>query len=249
MTTSWAWLTHTEPFSELDQPESPAAFVVEQVADRVFRIPLDRGFQYNPPGEAPIRVTQETLPTTDFASIPSYMSWFVSRYGRHTPAALVHDQLVIDDMPAADRVRADRRFLEMMDSLDVPPVRSRVMWSAVSLATRWHGSTSARIGILVWGVAAAAGISLLTYGIATLHGLAILVALVLPAIAALLWGSQYSAGLIGGYALPIVVLPAAASMLGYGSYWLIESVVRLARKVLPHNRRKDLPRPVAFHEK
>jgi hypothetical protein len=249
MTSSWTWLTHTEPFSELDQPDRPAAFVVEQIADRVFRIPLDQGFQYNPPAEAPIRVTRQTLPTTDFASIPSYMSWFVSRYGRHTPAALVHDQLVTDGMAVEARVRADRRFLEMMDSLDVPPVRSRVMWSAVSLATRWHGSTSARIGIVLWGAAATTGISLLAYGIATQHGLAIVAALALPAVGALLWGSQYPAGVIGGYALPVVVLPAAASMLGYGSYWVIESAVRLARKVLPHNRREDLPRPVAFHEK
>ena len=52
------------------------------------------------------------------------MSWFVSRYGRHTPAALVHDELVTDGMEFEARKRADRVFLQMLDDLDVPPCRA-----------------------------------------------------------------------------------------------------------------------------
>lgn len=33
-----------------------------------------------------------TLPTTDLASVPAVLRWFVGRYGVHTPAALVHDR-------------------------------------------------------------------------------------------------------------------------------------------------------------
>ena len=55
----------------------------------------------------------------------------------------------------------------MMDGLRVPPVRSRVMWAAVSLATRWDGGTARRIGMVVWFVTAAGGLTLLIHGIAT----------------------------------------------------------------------------------
>src|SRR5215213_7385289 len=100
----WTWVTDTAPFSQLDDVQVPASFVVEQITDKEFRIPAGLGFQYNPSHDgAVIRVTPESLPTTDFASIPRYMAWFVSRHGRHTPAAFVHDQLVTPGMPFEDR--------------------------------------------------------------------------------------------------------------------------------------------------
>jgi hypothetical protein len=242
----WAWLSATGRFSALDEPGKPASFVFEQISDENFRIPEGLGFQYNPAGDDAIRVTRDTLPSTDFASIPRYMSWLVSRHGRHTPAALVHDQLVSDGMEFEARKRADRAFLEMLDDLDVPPVQSRVMWTAVTLATRFHGPWAAKAGVVLWAALAVAGIGLLVWGLVTLTLWMILAALAAPAVAALLWGGQRSAGLIAGYALPVIAVPALVSLVGYWIYWVIEKGVKVIRQRKPENRGEQLPEPVAY---
>jgi hypothetical protein len=246
----WEWQRHTAPFSAVGAPDTPARFVVEQIANAKFAVPEGSGFQYNPPGsQHALVVTHATLPDTDFASIPRFMSWFVSRHGRHTPAALVHDMLVTDDMPIADRVQADREFLRMMDCLDVPPVRSRVMWAAVTVATRWKGNALARLGIVLWGLFAAGGVALLARGIVTGAPWQIALALLAPIPASMLWGSQRPAGLIAGLAMPFVVLPALASWLGYGVYWLVEQAVRFARAARPKNDLSQIPQPISFKER
>ena len=242
----WAWLSATGPFSALKAPGAPASFVFEQISDKNFRIPEGLGFQYNPVGGEAITVTRETLPSTDFASIPRYMSWFVSRYGRHTPAALVHDQLVTDGMEFEARKRADRVFLQMLDDLDVPPVQSRVMWTAVTLATRFRGPWAAKAGVVLWAALAAAGVGALVWGLVTLTLWMILAALAAPVVAALLWGGQRSAGLIAGYALPVIAVPALVSLVGYWIYWAIEKGVKLIRQRKPENRGEPLPDPVGY---
>jgi hypothetical protein len=242
----WAWRDHTDPFSTLNVPGGPARFVVEQVSDKEFCIPDGLGFQYNRDGHAPISVTPATLPTTDFASIPRYMSWFVSRHGRHTPAALVHDQLVVDDMAFEDRKEADRLFLEMMDDLEVPPVQSRVMWTAVTLATRLHGPLAAKVALGAWAVVAAVGIALLGWGLVTITPWMVLASLAGPALAAPLWGGQARAGLIAGYALPVVALPALASLLGYWAYWVVEKAVKVIRQRRPAHAGEPLPEPIGY---
>jgi hypothetical protein len=245
-TRRWKWVEATEPFSALGDPDQPALFVVEQISDKDFRIPVDLGFQYNPQTGEPITVTCTSLPKTDFASIPRFMSWFVSRHGRHTPAALVHDKLVTDGMPFADRKQADRLFLEMMDDLEVPPVQSRVMWAAVVLATRRKGTAASKIGLTVWAALAAGGICLFVWGVSTLTPWMIAVALLGPAAAALFWGDQRSAGLVAGYALPVVALPALASLLGYWAYWLVEQTVKAIRRTFRHNKEEDLADPIGY---
>ena len=242
----WSWLTATGPFSGLNEPGKPASFVFEQISDKNFRIPEGLGFQYNRSGEEAIAVTHETLPSTDFASIPRYMSWFVSRYGRHTPAALVHDVLVTDGVEFEARKRADRLFLQMLDDLDVPPVQSRVMWTAVTLATRFRGPLAAKAGVVLWAALAAAGIGALVWGLVTLTPWLIVAALVAPAVAAMLWGGQRSAGLIAGYALPVIAVPALVSFVGYWIYWVIEKGVRAIRQRKPENRGEPLPEPVGY---
>src|SRR5262245_60827307 len=116
------WQVRTRPFYDGEGHE-PAHFVIEQIADAKFS--LQQPFRYRPGDDTDIEITATTLGTTDFASIPFYMSWFASRMGRHTPAALVHDQLVQPGMDPAVRVQADYLFRDMMDDLGVPPVRSR----------------------------------------------------------------------------------------------------------------------------
>lgn len=242
---TWHWLDKTSPFSKLDEPEAPARFVVEQISDTTFRV--DVGFQYNSPDDRdPIVVTRATMPKTDFASIPRFMSWLVSRYGHHTPAALVHDREVVPGMSFPERTQADLHFLQMMDETGVPPVQSRLMWAAVTLATRLHGDTRAKLGMGVWIVAAAGGMVLFVAGAASTTPWMLGLAVAGPALASPLWGHQWRAGLIGGYALPVIAFPALAAFLGYLPYVALEAAVRFVRKRLPHNADKHLTKPLGF---
>jgi hypothetical protein len=235
---SWEWQRDTGPFFALgsDDRRAPAQFVVEQVGDRHFEIADGFGFRYEPPDGTPVVVDRATLGRTDFASIPSFMSWFVSRYGRHTPAALVHDQLIEKGMAFDDARRADSAFLAMMRASEVPPVRSHVMWAAVTLRSRWYGGVTRRIGIVAWLLLAILGVGLLAAGLLSGPWRLALIALVLQIPASALWGSQWKAGIVAGYALPVVVLPAAASIGGYGAYWVVEQAVALVRRMLPRYR-------------
>lgn len=238
------WLDDTRPFT--DVAGAPARFVVRQVTDVYFRI--ETPFWYRPPtGGEPIEVTDETLGPTDFASIPGYMSWFVSRFGRHTPAALLHDQLVKPTMAPRDRVIADRVFLSTMDELNVPPVRGRVMWSAVALATRWCMRPWGQVGVALWALGVITGTSLLLWGIATATWWVAALALAGPFAGAFLWGRQYWAGVIGGYALWIVAVPSLSALgVYYGVYWPLEQVVRVVRSRLPSNRAEPVPGPPSY---
>ena len=245
----WTWRTHTAPFSAIGERTEPARFVVEQIDDATFALLAGHGFQVNrPDGAAPLVVSSDTLPSTDFASIPGFLSWFVSRAGRHTPAALVHDQLVEPGMAPEDRAAADDLFLELMGCLDVPPVRRTVMWAAVSLATRWTGGWRHRIGIVLWGALAACGLVALMAGLVTGRPLWVVAALAAPTPASVFWGHKYRAGLVAGYALLPVAFPAASSALGYGTYWVIEEAFRRLRAVRPRQDAEDLPTPVAYKE-
>jgi hypothetical protein len=243
MSNGFKWATHTEPFESLDG--SPARFVLEQVDDAEFR--LRQGFRYRSRDGSTIDVSDTTLGLTDLASIPSVMAWFVSRHGRHTPAALVHDQLVTGRTTRSERVAADRTFLEAMNALGVPPVRSHVMWTGVSLATRWQGGFASRAGIAVWLAGSVAGTALLVHGLVTRSPTEVALALVLPLPAGALWGRQFWAGVIAGYAIWFIVVPGAASWFGYGCYRVAEEVVRYGRKLFGA-RGKKVPTPVPYRE-
>jgi hypothetical protein len=245
----WKWGTQTGRFSAEDRPGEPARVVVEQIGDASFRIVDGYGIDYHPrDGSAAISVTVESLTVTDFASIPQFASWFVSPYGRHTPAALVHDQLIGARMDPVVRRRADDLFLEMMEELDVPPVRRTVMWSAVTLATRMASGLAARLAMIAWLLLAVAGMVVVVAGLVTGHLLWSVAALVAPIPAALLWGPSRKAGVVGGYALPTVALPALASMLGYATYWCVEEGFRRIRSVPKSREVEEMPAPVGYKE-
>jgi hypothetical protein len=243
MSDGFKWITHTEPFESLDG--SPALFVLEQVDDAAFR--LRRGFRYRHRDGSTLEVSDATLGLTDLASIPTLLAWFVSRQGRHTPAALVHDQLVTGGMPLSDRVVADRTFLEAMDALGVPPVRSHIMWTGVTLATRWRGGLRTKTGIVLWLAGSAAGTALLIHGLVTGSPGEVAIALLLPLPAGALWGKQIWAGVVAGYSIWFVVIPALASFFGYSSYRVAEEVVRYGRKAFSR-RGQRVPTPVPYRE-
>lgn len=78
---------------------------------------------------------------TDLATIPFFATWLVPRDGRHTPAALLHDALLLrrfempDGTSTIDHHDADRVFRVAMQFLKVTPLRRWLMWAGVSIGT------------------------------------------------------------------------------------------------------------------
>ncbi len=74
---------------------------------------------------------------TDFATVPQPVAWFIPRMGVYTRAAIVHDWLCSGlGTPAGAPVsarEADGVFRRIMREEGVPPLRRRLMWTAV----RW----------------------------------------------------------------------------------------------------------------
>lgn len=76
---------------------------------------------------------------TDLASVPPWLWGVIASYGRHTLAALLHDDLCEQARaagpPSSARMRreADHLFRVAMADLEVPAIRRWVMWAAVRL--------------------------------------------------------------------------------------------------------------------
>lgn len=133
------------PYWSLHGQDEPA-IRLEQVSPNAFQ--LLEGFRFQRHEGASPRVV--TVPphdpsrpplrgnTTDLASVPWFLWWFISSHGRHTRAALVHDHLLTE--PEVDRTEADLIFREALEESGVSWVRRWFMWAGVTLATRWdHG--------------------------------------------------------------------------------------------------------------
>ena len=226
------WQHHTVPFLD-EAGAEPARFGFAQVGDDSFA--LHEGFLYAPDGAgaaSTIEVSSSSLVTTDLASIPWFMAWFVPVNGRHTPAALVHDQLVDQSKPYVEhpgaRAAADDVFLAAMSAIDVPVLRRHIMHTAVTAATRWTSGAWARLGMALWGLAAVAGTVALVVAVVTQNPMLGILALVAPAAGAVLWSPRrYRQGLLAGYAVWVIGGPALACIAAYGIYWLAEQGVRV----------------------
>ena len=177
---------------------------------------------------------------TDMASIPRFMRWFENTYGPHTLAAIIHDQLIVNEPNGGalgSDTLSDRFFREMMRSAGVPWLKRWVMWSAVALRSRWAAGGIRRLSVGIWIVLAVAGIAAFVNGVGAAlfdwahpvaSGLLLLIAVLLPFASAPLWGKQYGAGLVAASAA-LWILPAAAfATLGYVVY---QSLEFLAEKV------------------
>lgn len=72
---------------------------------------------------------------TDFASVPRICIWLIPKYGLYTQAAILHDYLLTDCLPAGkvSSNDADGLFRRALRELGVPPVRRWLMWTGV----RW----------------------------------------------------------------------------------------------------------------
>lgn len=171
---------------------------------------------------------------TDLASVPRYMRWFESSYGVHTLAAIIHDNLIVktpNDGALKSDTLADRFFREMLKSAGVPWLKRGIMWAAVALRSRWAARGPRRVSIVVWIALALAGITSFVWAIGSSWlgwdtpidtGVLWLVAVVLPFVAAALWGRQYGAGIVAAIA-GLWILPAALlAGVGYVIYLGLE---------------------------
>lgn len=69
--------------------------------------------------------------TTDFASVPRFLWWFLPPDGEYTQAAVLHDYLYRTHL--LTREKADFVFLEFMSLLEVPKWKAEVMYRAVRM--------------------------------------------------------------------------------------------------------------------
>src|SRR5262245_3236097 len=177
------------------------------------------------------------LQRTDLASIPRFLRWFELPYGRHTPAALIHDGLIVGGSPNSGDLRSDtasdRYFRYMLAAVDVPCFKRWIMWAAVALRTRWAVGGWRRLSVVVWVLLAALGIvALVTASWAIASGGAspgdvnewalLAGALGAPLVAGVLWGKQWGASLVIAVAAPFLLPPAAIAAAGYAIYWVLE---------------------------
>jgi hypothetical protein len=110
------------------------------------------------------------------------------------------------------------------------------MWSAVALRTRWAVGGIRRLSVLVWLVLSATGITSFGWAVGSATfgwddpvdtWALLVVALLLPFVAAFLWGKQYGAGIVAAIAA-LWILPAAAlAGLGYLAYLVLERAAHL----------------------
>lgn len=196
--------------------DAPARFELEQVADAFFA--LHTAFRYHCVDGRTITISPGDLRDgrTDLTSVPQALTWFVGRYGRHTPAALLHDALLhraereaeaADTSPLPGYEDADAVFLEALASLAVPPLRRTTMWAAVSFGTRLRAGGGATAGVVAWLLASALGTTALVVGLAAGAPVVVGLAMVAPVLGALLWGRQRVAGIVAGYMAVFVALP------------------------------------------
>jgi hypothetical protein len=75
------------------------------------------------------------------------------------------------------------------------------------------------------------------------------IALVAPMPFAALWGRQYPAGLIAGYAFWPVAFGSVPGWLAYQVYQGVEHVVRLVGRLRPQDKRTPLQPPKPFDQR
>jgi hypothetical protein len=149
-------------------------------------------------------------------------------------------------VPTLDRTKADLIFRLSLGELGVPIVRQWVMWSAVTLAAR----SKHRFGKVVmglWVVAALTGATLAVYAIATARWTPAAAATAGPFVLAPLWGRQWNAGVVAGYAFVAMAPPTMAVLLVYWCvYSPLELLLRAGRAI--KNRTADVPGPPSYRK-
>ena len=178
---------------------------------------------------------------TDLASIPRFMRWFENPYGRHSLAALIHDELITDQVNGGrlgSDTLSDRFFREMMRTSGVAWLKRWIMWSAVALRTRFAAGGVRRWSLLLWVAFSVLGISCAVGAVGAWLAdwptpidpqWLLAVAAVLPVVAAGLWGEQWGASLVFAVAAFWIVPAGVVAGVGYLVYLALERIARAAR--------------------
>lgn len=121
----------------------PALFQFERMEPPNYRVM--RQFEYVDKLGHWYRVPKDVADnTTDYASIPFFLTWLVPKDGSHTPASVLHDALIggrkdvhyeTSAPETVDDRHADYLFREAMTQTGVTWLRRWLMWAAVALRT------------------------------------------------------------------------------------------------------------------
>lgn len=211
-----------------------AEVLLRQVDAKTFR--LAQPFRYDD-GTMRFDVPEEDV--TDLASVPRFLTWLVPRYGRHTLAALLHDNL--QGHPTISPEQADEIFRDSMGSTGVPLTRRWLMWSAVAVRTQWKHGGLRSFGVFAW-VAMFGLMALALWPVVlirpvlsfsgravALSALAVVGAIVLAVALSFLWGRLWKVGALGAIALLFFTMQVLLVLIALGLYlgieWLVENVV------------------------
>lgn len=210
---------------------------IRQVGPNAFQ--LMKGFRYREPGKSePTYTVQphnlsegpENRNSTDLASVPPYLWWFVASHGRHTRPAVMHDQLIFGD----DRADADRLFRVALEEVGVSFLRRWVMWAAVSLATLWEVSKARLIGFVGHLVLFFGALVLVRFG--DLTGWAALVIGLLGFV----WGARIWPLSVAGV---FIVGPATVMVwLTIAVVWVIDSIAFVIGRAMGTNPPSPAPK-------
>lgn len=252
---AWSFDGPTAPFFD-GHGDEPARFVLRQIDDDRFMV--EEPVLYDD-GTTSLRVPRNEGVSTDLASIPFFMAWFVPVNGRHTPAALVHDTMLDNirgslrsgDISVSEAARlragADDVFLDAMAATGVPLLRRGLMHAAVTMATRWARSCWSRSILVLWTLGSIVGSVMLVASLLTGWWWITVAAMVAPIPASLLWGPRsWRSGILAGYGAWLIGLPALATAVGYGTYWLAEQSVRPLAAHGSGERVSDSPPPAPY---
>jgi len=131
------------------EPQEPEV-ILRQVSPTTFQ--LLYGFLYERQGKDetyevpphdPYADPKRRNNSTDLASVPPLLTWFIGTYGLHTKAALLHDHYV-DAHDTMTRKHADTLFRDALRESGVHWLRRWLMWTAVSLRTSFRA-----VGIII----------------------------------------------------------------------------------------------------
>jgi hypothetical protein len=224
------------PFTTLDEKGFPVP-VLAQVDRKQFEICVPFKYRQDDDAEWIIVPKNEDFLSTDLASVPGVLLWLVPRYGVHTLAALLHDQLV-DDPETVDRNGADRIFRNALGELEVPWIRRWMMWAAVSLATMTQ-SLIGKVRIIIWGSgvllaaamfwqhAFAALTDLKPWSSLWLFGAGMGSDLAIVAVLAFLFVPRIGLGLLAGATAMFIFVPTVAVIATTLVYLVVEKLARL----------------------
>jgi hypothetical protein len=205
------------PFFALDS-EMPPEICLKQVGPNTFK--LLKGFRYRRPDGTDYQVLAHnpTDPedTTDLASVPRWLWWFVASYGHQTLPALLHDQAVDDS--TIERPEADRMFRMALGECGVFWFRRWMMWTAVSLETArvknrlWLVAFVAHL-VLFAGTAICFGLGLLPWWVPTAFGLG-----------GFAWGIRWPLTVVG---VVLIALPSAFVLAVWVVEWALNQIESL----------------------